>query len=415
MKKKFAAVFCSALALTSSLCFGGTALADEPLKIEFFQQKGEEGPQKGYQAIIDKFNEENPDIEIEMNTVPDPGTVLTSRISSGDIPVIFSDFPTQTQFKQKVANGYVQDLSGQDFLNNVNESSLEMTKQEDGGYYALPYSRNYIGVYYNVQMFEDNGIEIPKTWEEFTAACDKLKEAGITPIGMHGKDPGRVGHLFQAATVAWAPNGVETIAKATEGEATIEGDAEFQNVFEKMSTLLSYANEDALALSDTTCYENFANGQYAMTITGSYAKGTIQSINPDLKIGIFPLPNDTYEDTKCLSGIDAAICVSAQASDEEKDAAYRFLAYLAETENAQTFCDYDGAPSCINGVVNDDDGIAPMVEMINAGQTHDWMASTINNNVITDLYNVVQGFWADKDVEGVMKNMDASIAITSAQ
>lgn len=85
MKKKFAAVFCSALALTSTLCFGGTALADEPLKIEFFQQKGEEGPQKGYKAIIEKFNEENPDIEIEMNTVPDAGTVLTSRISSGDI------------------------------------------------------------------------------------------------------------------------------------------------------------------------------------------------------------------------------------------------------------------------------------------------------------------------------------------
>lgn len=56
MKKKFAVVLCSALALTTSFCLGGTALADEPLKIEFFQQKGEEGPQKGYQAIIDKFN-----------------------------------------------------------------------------------------------------------------------------------------------------------------------------------------------------------------------------------------------------------------------------------------------------------------------------------------------------------------------
>lgn len=414
MKRKLAVILSAATVLTS-LGYGGVAFAEEPLKIEFFQQKGEEGPQKGYQEIIDKFNEENPDVVIEMNTVPDPGTVLTSRISSGDIPVIFSDYPTQTQFKQKVANGYVQDLSDQEFLSNVNEFSLEMTKQEDGGYYALPYSRNYIGVYYNQKMFEENGLEVPKTWEEFTAVCDKLQEAGITPIGMHGKDPGRVGHLFQCATVAWAPNGVETIGAAANGEAKIEGDAEFTNVFEKMKTLLSYANEDALALSDTTCYENFANGQYAMTITGSYARGTIQSINQDLQMGVFPLPNDTYEDTKCLSGIDAAICVSAQASDEEKDAAYRFLAYLADTENAQTFCDYDGAPSCINGVVNDDEGILPMVEMINAGQTHDWMASTINNNVITDLYNVVQGFWADQDVEGVLKNMDDSIAVMSAQ
>lgn len=277
-KKSLAALLCATMAMTACMLPATAAMADEPLKIEFFQQKGEEGPQKGYKEIIDKFNKENSDIEIEMNTVPDAGTVLTSRISSGDIPVIFSDYPTQTQFKQKVANGYVQDLSDQDFLKNVNESALEMTKQEDGGYYALPYSRNYIGVYYNKKTFEDNGLEIPTTWEEFTAVCDKLKEAGITPVGMHGKDPARVGHLFQAATVAWAPDGVETIGKVVSGEAKIEGDEEFKNVFEKMNTLLSYANEDALALSDTTCYENFVNGEYAMTITGSYARGTIQSL-----------------------------------------------------------------------------------------------------------------------------------------
>ena len=152
-----------------------------------------------------------------------------------------------------------------------------------------------------------------------------------------------------------------------------------------------------------------------MCIPGSYARGTIQALNTDLQLGVFPLPNDTYDDTNALSGIDAAICVSAEASDEEKDAAYRFLAYLADPANAQLFCDADGAPSCITGVKNDDTGIQPMVDLISAGKTHDWMASTINNNVITDLYNVVQGFWADKDIDAVLKNMDDSIAVTSAQ
>lgn len=422
MKKKLALVLCAMLTVTSLAACSKKGTGDsasetkgDVLTIEFFQQKGEEGPQKGYKTIIDKFNSENPDIKIEMNTVPDPGTVLTSRISSGDIPVIFSDYPTQQQFKQKVANGYVQDLSGQEFLKNVNESSLDMTKQEDGGYYALPYSRNYIGVYYNMDMFEVNGLTVPTTWEEFVNVCETLKAAGITPMGLHGKDPGRVGHMFQCATVAWAPNGIETIAKATAGEAKLEGDPEFTNEFNKMATLFTYANEDALALSDTACYENFVNEQYAMCITGSYARGTLLSSNPDMKLGVFPLPNDTKETTRTLSGIDAAICVSAKASDVEKAAAYKFLAYLAETENAQTFCDNDGAPSCINGVVNDDKGIAPMVELINNGQTHDWMASTVSNNVISDLYNVVQGFWADKDVEAVLKNMDDSIAVTSAE
>lgn len=431
MKKKAALALCMVLAAANIMgCSSGvepesgstdtakeaeSKSEDGVLTLEFFQQKMEEGPQKGYQAIVDKFNEENPDIKIEMNTVPDAGTVLTSRIASGDIPVIFSDYPTQQQFKQKVANGYVQDLSDQEFLSNVEDSAMEMSRQEDGKDYALPYSRNYMGVYYNQEIFDEYGLEIPETWDEFTALCDTLQSNGITPIGIMGKDPGRVGHGFQCMTVAWDPEGIEAIEKTVAGETKLEEDEGFRQIAEKTVKLLSYCNEDVIGLADTTCWENFANGQYAMCITGSYARGTLLIANPDLKMGVFPLPNDTKETTNTLAGIDAAICVSAKASDEEKEAAYKFLAYLAETENAQIFCDNDGAPSCIKGVTPNYDGIEPMMNLINAGQVHDWMASTIDNNIVTDLYNVTQGFWSEKDVDSYLKQMDESIAITSAE
>ena len=282
MKKKLAVLLCTAMAVSSLA--GCSSGAKDPgkdqektkkedtqdktegkedgkdvLTLEFFQQKSEEAAQVGYQNIIDKFNEQNPDIKIEMNTVPDAPTVLTSRVASGDIPVIFTDFPTQLQFHQKVANGYVQDLSEQGFLKNVEQSALDMTKQEDGKYYALPFSRNYMGVWYNMTIFKENNLEIPKTWEEFVSVCNTLKEKGVTPLGLHGKDPGRVGHTFQCCTVAFDPEGVETIEKTVAGEGKIEGDEGFQKVAEKMLTLLDYSNEDALALSDMQCYENFAN------------------------------------------------------------------------------------------------------------------------------------------------------------
>ena len=438
MKKKLAVLLCTAMAVSSLA--GCSSGAKDPgkdqektkkedtqdktegkedgkdvLTLEFFQQKSEEAAQVGYQNIIDKFNEQNPDIKIEMNTVPDAPTVLTSRVASGDIPVIFTDFPTQLQFHQKVANGYVQDLSEQGFLKNVEQSALDMTKQEDGKYYALPFSRNYMGVWYNMTIFKENNLEIPKTWEEFVSVCNTLKEKGVTPLGLHGKDLGRVGHTFQCCTVAFDPEGVETIEKTVAGEGKIEGDEGFQKVAEKMLTLLDYSNEDALALSDMQCYENFANGQYAMCITGSYARGTIMIANPDLKLGVFPLPNDTRETTNTLSGIDAAVCISAKASEEEKAGAYRFLEFLAQPENAQLFCDAEGAPSCITGVVHKDEGVQPMLELISDGQVHDWMASTIDNNVVTDLYNVTQGFWSEKNVDNYLKQMDESIAITSAE
>lgn len=428
MKKKIAAAICMILIGTSLAACGGSSAnesnteekgkqesKEDVLTVEFFQQKTEEAAQVGYNQIIEKFNEANPDIKIEMNTVPDAPTVLTSRVASGDIPTIFTDFPTQVQFKQKVANGYVQDLSDQEFLKNVEQSALDMTIQEDGKYYALPFSRNYMGVWYNIDIFKENNLEIPKTWDEFINVCETLKSKGITPLGLHGKDPGRVGHTFQCCTVAWDPEGVETIEKAVSGEGKMEGDEGFTAVAEKMLTLFDYSNEDALAMSDMQCYENFANGKYAMCITGSYARGTIMIANPDLNLGIFPLPNDTYETTNTLSGIDAAICVSAKASEEEKEAAYRFLEFLAQPENAQLFCDAEGAPACIKGVKHKDEGVRPMLDLIADGQVHDWMASTIDNNVITDLYSVTQGFWSEKNVENYLKEMDKSIAITSAE
>lgn len=224
-----------------------------------------------------------------------------------------------------------------------------------------------------------------------------------------------MGHTFQCATVAWAPNGIETIEAAVRGEKKIAEDEEFRAAAEKMVTLLSYSNEDALGLADMACYENFANGQYAMCITGSYARGTILIANPDLNLGIFPLPNDTMETTNTLSGIDAAVCISAQASDEEKEAGYRFLEFLSRPEIAQIFCDAEGAPSCITGVKHKDEGVQPMLDLISTGQVHDWMASTIDNNVVTDLYNVTQGLYSEKDVDSYLVQMDESIAITSAE
>ena len=39
-----------------------------------------------------------------------------------------------------------------------------------------------------MDMFEENGIEIPTTWDEFIAVCDTFKEKGITPLNFPLKD-----------------------------------------------------------------------------------------------------------------------------------------------------------------------------------------------------------------------------------
>ena len=56
----------------------------------------------------------------------------------------------------------------------------------DGKLYGVPYSVPMMGVFYNQEIFAAQGIEIPKTYKDFVAACEKLKAAGITPIAAGG-------------------------------------------------------------------------------------------------------------------------------------------------------------------------------------------------------------------------------------
>ena len=59
------------------------------------------------------------------------------------------------------------------------------------------------GVYYNVDIFKKYNIAIPTTWEEFLAACKKLKDAGVTPIANSLKDQWDINEVF---LMSIAPN-----------------------------------------------------------------------------------------------------------------------------------------------------------------------------------------------------------------
>ncbi|MFF2093179.1 extracellular solute-binding protein [Paenibacillus sp. NPDC058174] len=391
---------------------GGKASGDGVVKIEFFQQQGEEAIQSAYKAVIEDFSKEYPNIKIEMNTVPDSVKVLTARVASGDIPPLFTDWPTQLQFKEKVKNGYIEKLSGQPFIEKVNKSYLAMTPAEDGEYYSLPYARNYMAVYYNIELFEKNNVAIPTTYAEFIEACKKFAASDVTPLYLPIKD---VGHIFQATNIAYVPGGVEEMVKVAKGEAQVANNPAFLAFGNKLNELFTYANKDAAGASTAMMQEAFANGQVAMIISGSYGRGNIKLANPDLKFGAFPLPNDTVETTNVLSGVNAALSVSAKAKPEEKEAAITFINYLARPEVAQKWSDLSGEPSIIEGTVYDDANLKPLLDFINKGQVHDWMASTIPSNIVTELYSTTQAFLLEKQsVEKYLQNIDATIKLNAA-
>ncbi len=405
MKKALVAVLALCMLFSASFAMAET-------KVEFFQQKMEEGPQRAYAQVIEKFAAENPDIVIELNTVPDAGTVLMQRISTGDIPPIFSDYPTQMQFKNKIANGYIECLEGQEFLSRVNPGMIQLAINTDGKTYALPLSQNYMAIFYNLDIFETVGItELPKTWDELIAVCDQLVAAGVVPFSFGDKDAGRVGHCYQALSQATYPGIVDYIVKVVNGEATVAENAEpFKKIGERMLQLRTYALPDPLGTADTIMWENFANGKAAMCITGSYARGTILIANPELNLGAFPIPGDVYDESPLLTGVDAAICISAEATAEQKEIGLKFLEFISRPENAQLWSDTDGAPSCIMGTTYSDPRLSPIIDKAASGVVCDWFGSKVITQVTNEVYQVVQGLLLDGDMDAYITGLDEAIA-----
>src|SRR5690606_33602702 len=128
----------------------------------------------------EKFN-----ITIELQNVPTDqyAATLKTKISASDIPDLVSmhdigrDYQSKGEQITVDKNMFldIKDLTSvQDYLSGVIENVTR-----DGKVFYVPVSTNSLGVIYNKNVFKDNGIEIPKNINEFTAAMDQLKAAGV--------------------------------------------------------------------------------------------------------------------------------------------------------------------------------------------------------------------------------------------
>ena len=152
------------------------------------------GPEgEAFQAVIDGFEEANPDVTVELEQVPFDQTqsLLTQQFAQGDPPDVAVGLP-----------GIVRNLADQDLLLELDD--VWDTWVEEGAYtdslravasagldntYAVYFKGNVNGlIWYTPAQLEQLGLQPPQTWEEFTAAMDQAAAEGIQPLVVGGKD-----------------------------------------------------------------------------------------------------------------------------------------------------------------------------------------------------------------------------------
>ncbi len=431
MKKRFTACMIGATLLTAALtgCSGGTttdapassadqttaaseasttaANSGDKVSIELFHEKPENV--ELYNTLVNKFMDENPDIQINITLAEATTTTLISRVAAGNIPQLVSVFPWTASYKDMFREGLFMDLTDQEFMKRVTPSVLKQC-EVNGKQYSLPLTTNTFGLYYNVDIFEELGLTVPKTMDEMWDVCDKLVEAGIQPFSFPDKKAVRISQQFDRMLIGCVDH--DFYSKCDElvkGNYKIKDDPNIRKYAETILKLREYGNPDSLGYDDEPAYEEFTSGKSAMYLDGSWAVTTFETMNPDLNFTCTAVPAITTDDFWTAGTVDTAYAISADCTPEEKDACLRFLNFLVREDIAQEFSDGDKNPTLIQGVEYNVPQLKEINDFIDEGQFGPALASIWTQDLKNSLIVAVQALILDKDVDTFLDEFQSVI------
>ena len=300
-----------------------------------------------FEALIEKFEKENPDIRVKMSAPSDPISILKTRLIKNDEPDIAAVLG-DSSYTSFVDSDMFLDISGEKALENVLPVYQEMAKQLESipkkGTYAVPYAGNANVVLYNKEIFKEKGLKVPKTWSEYVEVCEKLKDDNLTPCVFGFKDAWTV----SAPWGAIAANTVDSdlYSEVNQGRAALE-DA-YDGPADKMIELASYGQKDLFGYGYNDACVSFANGEAAMFHQGNWALPVILQTNPNADIGMFVLPvTENESDNHMTTQID--LMFSLFRTTEHREECMRFIEFLMEEGNMQQYMDEQTAVPAIAG------------------------------------------------------------------
>jgi len=267
---------------SNSKSSGSGGSSSEKGKLEIFSWWTAGGEADGLKALIDDFHKKYPDIKIENEAVAggagsNAKAVLATRMQGGDPPSTFqvhggAELLTWVKAGKMEALDSLYKKNGWD--GKFPKDLIDMVSY-NGKIYAVPVDIHRGNVlWYNKKIFEDNGLEPPKTFDDFFKVADKLKAKGITPLAIGDKDVWESTMVFE--NILLAKLGPDKYRQLWTGEVPFDDPAvkEAADIFKKM---LNYVNADHSSLAWQDATQLVADGKAAMNIMGDWAKGYFTS------------------------------------------------------------------------------------------------------------------------------------------
>lgn len=339
------------------------------------------------QEMVDLFSKSYPNITIELEMVPnDSQTVLKTKMTTGDAPDIIQ-LQSYANVFEFAESGWLEDISNESVLKNVSEGMLNSVTYNDKQY-ALPMDVAGIGIIYNIDIFNENNINPPKTLTELKQACTKLKEKKIIPFAGLFKANWSLGHYITLIHTTMAGKKVlPWLESMNKGEGSYLDPVEKNELFKLLDFLKENSSNDVAEWDWNEQQAAFAKEECAMMVQGLWSYGAAIGTNPELNCGFIPFPvNDNPDDLKMYADADSTFALSSTSRPDKKRAAKQFLNWLSTPEAVKMWVEKCKLVPTFKGsdVSSMDKPFQDLLKYVSDGKTNPWAFSMYPVTVFED-------------------------------
>lgn len=222
------------------------------------------------------FMEKYPNIKIEdIAYVADSLTFIKTRAAAGDLPDI-TEINNDESGLRLAKEGMMMDLKDLEATKHINPKLLKDHTLPNGMVFGLAQGSSTSFIYYNKNIFKQVGIDkLPADFDEFLAVCQKIQDAGITPIALPGQDLWNIGFAYDwmlanMMGAKWGPGKYQEMLQ--DGSFSLDN-PEGIEVLTNVQKVSKYFQKGVTSASETAAMDLFAQEKAAMVFGGSWIAG----------------------------------------------------------------------------------------------------------------------------------------------
>ena len=334
--KKFTSVALSAALMTGLMTGCGSknttstdkivTTINEPVEVTFWHAMNGD-LEKTLQNLTDKFMKSNPNIKVTLqnqSSYNDLQQKITATTASPkDLPTLTQAYPhwminamqdnLLVDLKPYIENETIGDKN----YNNILEG-FRKALDINGKIYGMPFNKSTEIIWYNKTLFDELGLQVPTTYEEFAQVSKTIAEK-----------KGIVGGGFDSLN-----NYYTTYLKNKGVDFNSSTDVTSKESVEAVNYYLDGIKQGYFRIAGTDAFLSgpFAAGQLGMYVSSNAGESFIkQAVNGKFEIGVAPYPAQSV----MQQGTD--LYMFSSSSPEQKTAAFEYLKFLTSTENQITW------------------------------------------------------------------------------